>query len=78
MKIYFSESFDYSRSMTSKFGIRLCGFAYDEELANSDGMHYHVWIDGDSSRDRLETLFREIRRERDIVSLSWSKLEGIA
>lgn len=71
MRIRRSTSFNRKRNMTTVFGSRLCGYMYDEELAGPDGMHFHLWLPKEMKVSELRELYRQISRERDIVSLSW-------
>lgn len=51
---------------------------YDETLAGSEGMHFHVWIpkfeDKNNEIDFYTTFMRETKRNRDAVSFSWDYL----
>lgn len=65
---------DYKHSMTYAYGDKLAGCPYSEELAGPDGMHYHVWVPVGTSAQERSCIAEEIRRERDMVSMSWDYL----
>jgi len=69
-------SFDPDDNMTTRFGLRLAGCMYDEELAGPDGMHFHVWVPRGTTLDELRRIRSAIRNQNDLVSMSFDYLES--
>lgn len=64
------------RCMTSAFGDRIGGLAYDEELAGPGGCHIHFWVPRGISRKELHRVVRLAQHLRDLVSWSWDYEPG--
>lgn len=76
-------NFDFSRRI-SRFNNDYMGkmkVCYDEELASSEGMHFHCWVPKTDPNKEIEfyTLFKiEAKNNRDCVSFSWDYLPDVS
>ena len=72
--------FDFNRRISKSYNDKMGRmFAHwDESLASSDGMHFHVWIpvfeDKNNEIDFYTSFVRECKNQRDAVSFSWDYL----
>lgn len=81
MKTQFTRNkyFDPEHNMTTAFGHRILGYAYDEKPDGSRGMRFHVWLPGMKTETRkreLRRVWERFRLLRDITELSWDWLPG--
>lgn len=66
-----------SRNYCDKMGNMDCH--WDETLASSEGMHFHLWIpksNPESEQNFLSQFRYQTNLNRDAVSFSWSYLEN--
>lgn len=51
----------------------ILGFPYNTELANSQGVWFHVWLgDTEPAKELLDRLQSKARNTRDVVSMTYS------
>jgi len=70
-------NWDYYHSMTAHFGETLCGYAYDGNLAGSNGMHFHFWVPRHFTAEDVKEIARCASGKRDVVSYSWDFIPDV-
>jgi hypothetical protein len=50
------------------------GLEFEDELAGSNGAHFHIWLpksNPDTEAEQLQTSLEALRNARDVVNWSW-------
>jgi hypothetical protein len=65
------DNWNREHNMTTAFGMRIEGLAYDESLAGPDGMHYHFWVPKGTTPAQVRKIALRLMSSQDVVSYSW-------
>jgi hypothetical protein len=50
------------------------GLEFEDELAGSNGAHFHIWVpksDTDTEAEQIQKAIEALRNARDVVNWSW-------